>query len=212
MNYCQFRNDFIKRMCNSVKPLLPSEYQQVEYIEGTGTQYISTGTIPAALDVLFIDFQLTNITDEDNVVTYIDNGTSQNNAYGFSYSNNRGTEGFVCGWSDYTTVRRSDYSEHHSIEITNGIFKLDGNVIATKSGSITFNKPLYVAAWNRNNTVAICGKVRIYRFTLTGTNSGKLDLIPCYRKADNKPGMYDLVTETFFTNAGTGEFTVGQDV
>lgn len=33
--------------------------------------------------------------------------------------------------------------------------------------------------------------------------------VPCYRKSDNKPGMYDLVTDSFFTNRGTGEFDYG---
>ena len=36
--------------------------------------------------------------------------------------------------------------------------------------------------------------------------------IPCYRKSDSEPGMYDLVSKMFFTNAGTGEFLVGPDV
>lgn len=40
----------------------------------------------------------------------------------------------------------------------------------------------------------------------------QMNLIPCYRKSDDEPGMYDTVTNTFFTNQGTGEFTVGQDV
>lgn len=31
-------------------------------------------------------------------------------------------------------------------------------------------------------------------------------LIPSVRNSDNKPGMYDLVTNTFFTNEGEGEF------
>jgi len=39
-----------------------------------------------------------------------------------------------------------------------------------------------------------------------------VDLVPCYRKSDNKPGMYDKVHNTFYTNVGTGDFTVGPDV
>ena len=38
------------------------------------------------------------------------------------------------------------------------------------------------------------------------------NFIPCYRKSDDKPGMYDTVNDTFYTNAGTGEFVVGGDV
>ena len=38
------------------------------------------------------------------------------------------------------------------------------------------------------------------------------DLVPCYRKSDNKPGLYDIVNNVFYTNAGTGEFAVGPNV
>lgn len=34
------------------------------------------------------------------------------------------------------------------------------------------------------------------------------NLIPCVRKSDSKPGMYDTVSKTFYTNSGTGEFIV----
>jgi hypothetical protein len=55
-------------------------------------------------------------------------------------------------------------------------------------------------------------KTRIWSFTLTRAGTVVQDLIPA--KSGNKydgqaaPGncMYDLVTKTFFTNAGTGTF------
>lgn len=38
------------------------------------------------------------------------------------------------------------------------------------------------------------------------------DMIPCYRRSDNVIGMFDKVSQTFFTNAGTGTFTKGNNV
>ena len=38
------------------------------------------------------------------------------------------------------------------------------------------------------------------------------NLVPCYRKSDNKLGLYDIVNGKFYTNQGTGEFTAGPDV
>lgn len=38
------------------------------------------------------------------------------------------------------------------------------------------------------------------------------NFIPCYRKSDNEAGLYDIVTNTFSANAGTGAFAVGSDV
>lgn len=34
--------------------------------------------------------------------------------------------------------------------------------------------------------------------------------IPVVRNSDDKPGMYDLVNDVFYTNQGTGEFTWGE--
>jgi hypothetical protein len=38
------------------------------------------------------------------------------------------------------------------------------------------------------------------------------NLIPVKRNADDEPGLYDLKTYKFYTNMGTGVFTVGSDV
>lgn len=38
------------------------------------------------------------------------------------------------------------------------------------------------------------------------------NFIPCYRRADKLAGMYDIVGNVFYTNAGSGSFIVGPDV
>ena len=39
------------------------------------------------------------------------------------------------------------------------------------------------------------------------------NLLPCYRKSDNKPGIYDIINNRFYVNsAPSGDFTVGPDV
>jgi hypothetical protein len=52
----------------------------------------------------------------------------------------------------------------------------------------------------------------IYAHKIWENGTRVQDFVPCYRKADGVIGMYDLVTDTFFTNAGTGTFTKGADV
>lgn len=53
--------------------------------------------------------------------------------------------------------------------------------------------------------------LRIYR----GFGSAEekyVNLVPCYRKADNVPGFYDVINSAFYTNSGTGTFGIGPDV
>lgn len=50
---------------------------------------------------------------------------------------------------------------------------------------------------------------KIYSVLLERDGSIMADLVSCYRKADGEIGMYDIVSNTFFTNVGTGTFTKG---
>lgn len=48
---------------------------------------------------------------------------------------------------------------------------------------------------------------------ITDTNNVKThDYVPCYRKADGEIGVYDLITDTFFANSGTGTLVKGNNV
>ena len=49
--------------------VLPKEYQQVEYIQSTGTQWINTGYVPVSGDYFSITFKLSNnVASWTNVV------------------------------------------------------------------------------------------------------------------------------------------------
>lgn len=39
-----------------------------------------------------------------------------------------------------------------------------------------------------------------------------MELIPCYRKADNVVGLYDTISNNFLTNSGSGTFVAGPNV
>ena len=61
---------------------------------------------------------------------------------------------------------------------------------------------------NNNGTAAIQNAgVAYYGMKIYDNNTLVRNFIPVLRNSDNKPGMYDRVTKTFFTNQGTGEFT-----
>lgn len=53
---------------------------------------------------------------------------------------------------------------------------------------------------------------KIYSVLLDKDGTIVANLVPCYRKSDGEIGLFDLVSEQFFVNNGTGEFTKGSDV
>jgi hypothetical protein len=53
---------------------------------------------------------------------------------------------------------------------------------------------------------------KIYNVKIYTSGNLVRDFIPCYRKSDDVIGLYDLVNDAFYTNAGTGTFTKGGDI
>lgn len=69
---------------------------------------------------------------------------------------------------------------------------------------------LRIGGWSDNHWTPI-GK---YYYTKIYDNLNNIIFngIPCYRKIDNKIGLYDLVEGIFYTNQGTGNFSKGKDM
>ena len=55
-------------------------------------------------------------------------------------------------------------------------------------------------------------KFKIYHCSFSQNGQLIKDLVPCYRISDSVLGMYDLVNNVFYTNAGTGTFGIGKEV
>jgi hypothetical protein len=93
--------------------------------------------------------------------------------------------------------------------LENGIATLNDSVYTFNGRDFTMPISLTPFAQNTNSGAQpVAGKCRYFKIY----ESGELlhHFVPCYRKSDNKGGLYDLVTATFFTNAGTGEFLYGE--
>lgn len=218
MNYCRFRNDFIKRMAHAggATPILPPEYQQVQWLQSTGTQYINTGiVIPSNYERLEIKLQCGSYSSNSR---YFGSWSDSNKASIIGYSNSGPLDQIYLGRTT-VNVTTTQSGIDYTIDVTADNGTITGvwcraNVNATYSGLVG----AYQSASRRECIFAQLtngiqyGSAKIYYYRLHTSNGLACDFVPCYRKRDNKPGMYDLVTNTFFTNAGTGEFITGNPV
>jgi hypothetical protein len=177
-----------------------SEYQEVEYLEGMGTQYIDTG-----LDY-FADFEV-GIKLKNNV-------SNKALGNGRSFCLQRISADNPC-WQFTTGSGKSfltsvPITERHIMKWKDNKAYADGVLLAEHIKHDNAGNRMHLFAVTNDGT-AYPGV--IYFCKLWDSNGNLVrDLIPCYRKSDNKPGLYDLVTNAFFTNAGTGEFLVGSDI
>ena len=180
---------------------LPSEYQEVEYIEFNEGNFIDTGIIPS---------------DHTTKIKFDFN----------EYYNNECLFGTEDGYRYYSFVSYSDQyywgasdSEHSGGTWQSGVHtliyngnnnevELDGEILGSRD-SITASTNLCIGKrYGLNN---LQGKV--YYIQIIDKSSGDLvrNMIPCYRKSDNTIGMYDLVDGVFYANDGTGQFNKGND-
>jgi len=67
------------------------------------------------------------------------------------------------------------------------------------------------ASSNPSSQYLFPATVTLYSAKLTQNGETLLDLYPCYRKSDNAIGLYDTITDTFYTCL-FGSLTKGSDV
>ena len=178
---------------------LPVEYQEVEYIEGTGTQYINTNVQPSGGKyTVNIDFQLV-----ENI----------QNTWIF------GIDLLECGIYDgFYTGTGFNYSQN-----TNMLARTIANV----NRNITNNKKflLFARDFNSTETEYRPAKVKIYSTEILENEESIRNFIPCYSTTtvtdvngkqcpSGTKGLYDLVEGKFYTNQNSSgaDFTAGKKI
>ena len=207
--------------------VLPGAYQRVEYLESTGTQYIDTGAPVSYGCVITIAFNTYKLNTSDNNIQYGWRYSGGYNGPSQLYLNANGDFGnkvvvigvsaFGTGSNDWfsidadnTVVLDSLFStiQVNGQDVTSGkYYNFDRGAAFDANGSSRYN-PFLFALNNIGTPSAFSKYTRIYKYTVEQNGKRVVNFIPCIRKSDSKPGMYDTVSKTFYTNAGTGEFVI----
>ncbi len=189
---------------------LPNEYQEVEYVELTGSQYINTteqiwNTSKYTNWKIDFDFTPTAAYDYNAIfgtasgATTFESWVASDKNFYFRYNNNKQTVANITPNTRYKFI--ADYTPSTLTFTINGTSKS----ISQSAGSIASD--LYIGRRDANY-----GKFKIYSLKLYGNDNLIKQFIPCYRKSDEVIGLYDTVSSTFFTNSGTGVFLKGENV
>ena len=173
------------------KSVLPKEYRQVEYLESSGTQYINAIRIFDNRIRVYVDFAI-NEYIHDTWICGVFN-SAYNALFGLGMLNNQ------------------LYKHNPDVEYNPDVLQI-GTIISGSCFCDDYNS-LYIFARSQAFTTdpSGCFKGKIYHMKAIQWNNQTVirDMYPCIRKSDNKPGMYDIITNQFFINSGTGEFITG---
>lgn len=197
---------------------LPAGYQEVEYLESTGTQYIKTGVIynKDEIATIKIDCMLVQKNDNFNSCPY--------GFYRGSVSSSVSTEFSIGGALKISASALYDIIEQPLYEslkrysiVVNGEdgTSVNGNILESSTHKIietTLEIPLFTRDPNGRSFTLEVFKGKIYCCKFYKDYKIIRDFVPCYRTLDRIAGMYDIVNDVFYVNVGTGEFLVGPDV
>lgn len=200
--------------------MLPSGYLQVEYIAGTGTQYININYAPQSDNVVYeTAWMETTLNSAKSLfgcqgasgVTNRFSGTHYKPSTTEMYSATGATDG-LCRISGITANTVNTLTT----TINNGsITRVQNGTTSTASysGTIKTSYNIYLLANNITGTASqIMSNTRLYYWRMTDNGVLVRDMVPAERISDGAIGMYDTVNDVFYGNAGSDVFTKGKYV
>lgn len=181
---------------------LPSGYEQLQYIEGTGTQYINSGFIPNNSTRLVMDIEPVSVNG-----THIFGSRSSSSASNFFL--------LLCTGGYY----RDDYAANKltTTVAPSGRVTIDKNKNNIAIGETSYSHtaatftgvyPIALLASNTGGTVSYFTKAKLYSCQIYDNGTLVRNFIPC-KNAAGTVGLWDDVNSTFYSNAGTGVFLAG---
>lgn len=188
---------------------LQTGYQQVEYIESTGTQWIDTGYIrneyTSKIGITFdSSFYETGWYD-------LFGDEASHSSRLFLRLTSKTSAKIYETRSGGINVNINNGINHIVIDLINCKAQVNENTINLNSiGNSNLNVYLFTQHYNDALSQYTRG-ARILNMYIYEEDNMVRNYIPCYRKSDNEIGMYDTVNNKFYTNQGTGTFEKGND-
>ena len=206
---------------NVASATLPAEYQAVEYIgsTGKGKGAIDTGYKPTSTTGMKVSISNVSAVSSDSnclgcrigggarfVFGYVQSGDNVKFSYGYNESNTTDT---LWSLSDNVNLSLNYMNDRKAIYNNEAEYALTSSIEGKEMPSIGL---FYQNSENSNSINNYGQKYRIHSFEITEGSDLVRRFIPCYRKSDNVIGMFEIYTQTFFENIGTGTFEKGADV
>ena len=196
---------------------IPSQYQQVEYLESSGTQYILTDIIPTNTTGVSA-----KVSTANNSADKIYFGSKGSNDSRFWVGNSSGNLYF--GWNTVLSTRSAiSTGTAYLVEMNyfnNRKTMLNSSTTNTISASLASGNSYKISIFGGNlaGTVSYLSSIRIYDIKFTNNGEVIAHFVPCYDTYNlisgntYDAGLYDLVTNTYYGNDGSGNFSYGASV
>ena len=182
------------------KSILPSGYTALEYLDFTGS---TSGPTETYIDTGITLSNTNTITVKVNAKNFWGVIGRYQGDLGFQLFNHYFRFGAFRAAVDINSYLNQTVVISYSQD---GLY-IDNNLIASPTTqSFRLRSPCLIGSIGSSDSNF---KGKIYEATIKNNENIVGHFIPARRDSDSVLGMYDTVTNTFFTNAGTGEFIAG---
>lgn len=187
------------------------EYEEVDYIESSGTQYVDTGIVPKSTTKVDCEMAVTDITSGKQINGWGSAGSVETILWGLK------STGYLtsCFSGSYVAVDcLAGDVEKHSYSMSSGSQTIDGVQYATDTMEDTAEdgQTIYLFAQNTEFSPYISyAKERIFSCQIYDNDT----LVRNFQPIQIETGEYalvDKVNNKVYHNAGTGEFIAGEEV
>lgn len=202
-------------MMSNSKSTLPQEYQKVLWIQADTDSYIDTEFIPSSDNIICEQVVLFPSQRDYNIGFYRHTSGNSNltlaSGCNFTYMSQwqlRSSGGWL--YSSATAQINTIYNI--KIEATNSkqTMYIDGVSVRQTSGTINLQGmgSFYLFITHTGYVNTFSSDMKLYSAKIYDNGVLVRDYIPCYRKSDMEPGLYDTVNNKFYYS-GASSFISG---
>lgn len=187
---------------------LPEGYKRIEYVESNGTgSYFNTGILPTSNTRVVFDGYVVS----GDTALYGSRYATNNNRYAVQYIS---SDQYRLSYDTTESLAPASYTKgtRYVFDQRNNKLYIDDVLTASVEAAPTYPnaREIYaVGAINTNNSATNFGVVRMYSMQIYQEDSLVRDFLPVQDATDTF-GLYDNVSQKFFTNAGSGSITGGE--
>lgn len=188
-------------------PKIPSGYTELEYIQSSGTQYIDTGFKPNQDARVTCDFEYISSVEEQTI--FMARRTSNQDQFGLFHNTAGWTFRYGANSAANNTIGIMD---RILLDINKNVATLNGVKLTNSAATFNTGTNLMLFVRNTNGTLNNYAIAKLYACSIYSDETTMIrNFIPC-KNPSGVIGLYDLVNNQFYQNAGTGTFIAGPEI
>lgn len=187
---------------------LPEGYTQLEYIQSSGAQYVDTGVRQNQNSRVVVDFQLVSAPAGSYAWIFEGRDTGPKNRHSVYATKSNGNWYGGYGSASKNTNIPYDLAARITADFNKNVLKIGNTAITFAQEVFQSSTSTVLFGCSTGGTIAHYAQAKLFGCRFFDGDTLLRDFIPC-KNAGGAVGLYDLIGQKFYGNAGSGSFAAG---